>query len=288
MSNNSRKSKRTKKQLAWIIARSIFICILLGYIVTASIVTGKLYASQKFSELEIVLNNKNNQNFVTVASIESELADIPSTTENLADIDISIIEKKLNEVVNIEAARVNRYPNGKIKIDVTPVIPVARVFDRNGYSYYINKQGKKLRADAIYHIDVPVITGYVDDGILAAADLLPLVNYINSDSLWSNLTTALKIEKNHDVILIPSIKGHVVNLGDWRDLNIDNKFRRLYTMYREVLPHKGWQFYDTISVKFSGQVVASKTKKQTPVPTLLYELSDAEEVSIDNMIISPR
>lgn len=32
-------------------------------------------------------------------------------------------------------------------------------------------------------------------------------------------------------------------------------------MYRKVMPYKGWEAYDTISLKFEGQVVATRRDK---------------------------
>ena len=59
---------------------------------------------------------------------------------------------------------------------------------------------------------------------------------------------------------MPVIRGHVVNLGDTS--LIANKFDRLKVFYREVMPVKGWNFYDTVSVKWRGQIVASRREKK--------------------------
>lgn len=272
-----------KKRQYGTIVRGILAVCLLAYLFFAFLLTDMMYASQKVNGMDIKLNTSNKQNFVTVDNIRQELSAIHIDSSLIAKVNLGTIEHSLRDVVNIEEVKVNKTVNGKIKVEVVPVIPVARVFDNMGNSYYINKTGKKLQADTRYHTDVPVITGNVDDGVVKASDLLPLMNYINSDQGLSALTTALKIDKNHDVILIPNIKGHVVNLGAVDDKDIADKFERLFTIYRDVIPYKGWQFYDTISVKYAGQVVATRTKKTKPVSDLLYELVDAEEVSLDNM-----
>ena len=62
-----------------------------------------------------------------------------------------------------------------------------------------------------------------------------------------------------NVMIVPTVSGHVVNLGDVN--NIENKFKKLLLFYRKVMPEKGWQTYDTISVKWNYQVVATKRTK---------------------------
>lgn len=227
----------------------------------------------------------NGRNFVTVDGIAAELGVLPTDSTRVADVDLRAMERCLDGVVNIETAEVTCSQNGKVHVDVMPMIPVARVFTAAGASYYINRAGKRLVADARYHVDVPVITGDIDRaGGIAAVDLLPLMQYVAADSLLNSLTTSLKVTSDGDVLLIPAIRGHVVNLGDPRDKNTPDKFARLLTMYRKVLPVKGWQYYDTISVKFSGQVVATKARKRAAPQVAEKELVDPEEDSLDNML----
>lgn len=72
--------------------------------------------------------------------------------------------------------------------------------------------------------------------------------------------TYIKAENPRNIILIPLIHGHVINIGDMN--NLDNKFYRLTRAYKEVLPVKGWDYYDTLSVKWRGQLVATRRAKR--------------------------
>ena len=95
----------------------------------------------------------------------------------------------------------------------------------------------------------------------------PIVERISRDPQWEAITSQLMVNPgNGDIILVPLIRGHVVNLGDTAD--IDDKLARVMTMYRKVLPLKGWEYYDTISVKWAGQVVASRRVKSIPEPAV--------------------
>ena len=224
-------------------------------------------------------------NFVTVGEVRRLLGEwnLDRTDRAAADIDLQRIEDRLNAVTNIEKATVSRMPDDRIRIAVEPMVPVARVFDYSGRSYYINRAGKRLTASARYHLDVPVITGRFGSGSNPAA-LIPIVERISRDPQWEAITSQLMVNPgNGDIILVPLIRGHVVNLGDTAD--IDDKLARVMTMYRKVLPLKGWEYYDTISVKWAGQVVASRRVKSIPEPAGRFDQEgDVEEENVDAML----
>ena len=223
--------------------------------------------------------------FVTADEVRRLLGEwhMADTKRPTSSINLQRIEDRLNSVVNIERATVERMPDNIIRIVVEPMVPVARVFDPSGRSYYINRQGKRLTANARYRLDVPVITGTFDSKHSPAA-LVPLIDYISSDEKWNAIVGQIMVEPGtRDVILVPMIRGHVINLGDTAD--IPGKLARVMTMYRKVMPLKGWEYYDTLSVKWGGQVVASRRVKSSPEPAIRFDQEgDVEEENIDAML----
>ena len=59
-----------------------------------------------------------------------------------------------------------------------------------------------------------------------------------------------------DLELIPRIGSHIIVFGDYSDCEI--KFRNLMSLYKNGLPAVGWNKYETINLKFKGQVVCTK------------------------------
>lgn len=268
------------------IIRCIFSIILIAYLVVGLSVSSRMAARQPFTGLIVNIEEKPGSvpNFVTESQIIRELGDdlpvIDSTA--LLSIDTHAIENRLDSVINIESVNVARTSKGHITVDVVPMTPVMRVFDAKGRSYYINRSGKRLTANSRYHVDVPVVTGAIDS-VFPPTRLLPVIDYVSSDSTLNALTTAFKITRhNHDILLIPAIRGHVVNLGD--EHNLPDKMARLLTIYKKVLPLKGWQFYDTISVKFAGQVVATRARKRPPTVMINFDNAAPEEEDINSML----
>ena len=91
----------------------------------------------------------------------------------------------------------------------------------------------------------------------------------------------IKVDKSNDIILVPIVRGQVINFGTPDDFK--SKFHRLERMYAEVMPVKGWNYYDTISVKWNRQIVATRRQKRLDKPKFIEE-DDDEETDIATMI----
>ncbi len=222
--------------------------------------------------------------FVSAEELAHEIDDLPEKAKGmpLACINTQEIRRALLELDKVEDAHVVRMTDGSIHITAQPIVPVARIFD-NGKSYYINKIGKRVSANARYHKDVPVIDGHFDpaDTLFTPQSLLPLINYIANDSVWSNFISMVKVKSPTDIILVPNIREHVINIG--APSHFDDKFSRLKRFYTEVLPKQGWEKYDTLSLKWRGQLVATKRKRHSaPVEFVKYE--DEEAVDTGTML----
>jgi len=268
------------------VIRCLLSVVLAVYLAMALLISNDMAAREMCAGMDVeVKRNGASRNFVTTGEIKRLLREwkLDNTNRPASEIDLQKIEDRLNGIDNIEHATVERLANNRIRVSVTPMIPVARVFD-NGRSYYINRAGKRLTANARFRLDVPVVAGHFD-AAHPPRMLLPLIERIHNDSAWNAIVAQISLEpRTHDVILVPMIRGHVVNLGDTAD--IDDKLERVMTMYRKVLPVKGWNFYDTISVKWAGQVVASKRLKSIPEPAIRFDQEGEEEIeSIDNMLV---
>ncbi|MCM1005541.1 MAG: hypothetical protein NC402_04515 [Prevotella sp.] len=197
--------------------------------------------------------------FLKPQAVLSEMGDIPAkfASTPLYAIDTDSLERHLNGVNNFEHVEVVRTSQGKLLVSVTPIVPEARVFTPAG-SYYINKDGKRMDAGAEYFVDLPIVKGHFTNK-MPASGALPVVRYIKNDPLLSQLITMIDYRSPANIMLVPRIRGHIINLGDTSDMPA--KFEKLLLMYRKVMPYKGWNTYDTISLKFKGQIVATRADK---------------------------
>ena len=157
------------------------------------------------------------------------------------------------------------------------MVPELRIFE-DSVSYYINKEGKKMASKASFFVDVPVVSGHFN-GNFQAKDLLPVTRFIASDKTLNSLVGMVCADSPDNIILVPRIHGHVINFGDTTRLK--EKRDALLAIYKKVIPHKGWEEYDTISVKYRGQVVATRRNKGSLTPQVVeYDETDMEEATL--------
>lgn len=253
--------------------QSILMCVLsivmVAYMCFAMTVTAYMSSQDTLKGLDVRLTDPDSR-FVSVSDVILETKIDPDTLGRCLrrDFDLNALEARLNASDKLQNANVRLLSNGRIDVEVTPMVPVARVFDRGKPSYYINADGKRISAELRYHIDVPVLVGAFDS-IHPASRLLPLLDYIATHKKAGAMVSTVTQEPDGNIILVPTIVGHVVNFGDTS--RVSEKFAMLRAFYRKVAPVKGWQTYDTVSVKWRGQVVATRRHKEAPPVVLPTE-----------------
>lgn len=263
---------------------SVLMCVLtllvVGYLSFFLPVTTQMAAADTLTGMKVEIHDPEGTHFITMADIVRESGIDPDTVPQCkrSTFDIYGLEQRLRASDKIQDVNVTLLSSGRVCVDVVPMRPVARVFN-DGKSYYINAGGKKITAEPRYHLDVPVVVGYFDS-IRPAERLLPLLDYIAADPGLSALVSTVVQERKGDIIIVPVIVGHVVNFGDTTD--VADKFSRLLSFYRRVAPYKGWETYDTIAVKWRGQIVATKRHKRLNAVALPTELDETGIFDIDD------
>ena len=198
----------------------------------------------------------------------------------LHELNTADIERYLTRQNNFESVNCMITSRGQLVVRIVPLIPVMRVF-YGGKSYYINKDGKHIVSNAEFYSDVPIVTGRFNKNF-APAQVLPLVRLISSDAMLNDLVGMVEAVDPHNLILIPRIRGHVINFGD--TTRLAEKRHALELFYRQVMPYKGWEEYDTISVKYRDQVVATRRNKaRLNVAEVYADEEDPEEGTLPDI-----
>lgn len=184
------------------------------------------------------------------------------------------IENYLMNLNNFEDVKCFITSQGYLSVNIRLMVPEVRVFDGEA-SYYMNKDGKRLDSNAEFFVDMPVLTGNFNKKF-RPKEILPLIRFIQKDSILRNIVTMYVATDRNNILLVPRFSGHVVNFGD--TTRLAEKRDALLTAYRNIMPYKGWQTYDTISVKFKGMIVATRRDKTPlyPFETVIEE-DDPEE-----------
>ncbi len=261
---------------------AVLTAVTVVYMIAAWFITVSASDGRMCQGILITVHDTSEIHFVSPQELSAELGTLPQTARNtlLKDIDIDSLERVLNRFDKIERVNVNILTSGKILIDVWPMRPVARIFDSAGHSYYINRDGKRIVAAPGYFLDVPVVTGDFSPSF-PATELFPLLDYLEANPEWGEAVSMIEARSPNDIVVVPVIRGHVINLGNTD--NLPDKFNRLKLMYSKVMSAKGWDFYKEISVKWRGQVVGIRRNARERGPEYLKDELNDEEVNISTV-----
>ncbi len=229
------------------------------------------------TSVDVEVVNADSTSFVTPQGVLTDLKGqgIKLVGKHMGDINASDIEEALKVSPYLENADIVKCQDGKVLIRVSQLVPVVRVFDGED-SYYMNRAGKRMAATTYYHCDVPVVQGHFTRKY-PATRLLPLIDYVENDSLLRLLVTMYQVRDTNNIIIVPELSGHVVNIGNAD--GFENKFAKLKQFYTQVMPKRGWNTYDTISVKWNHQIVA--TRRVKAVAPVLEDYSEDDEQAPD-------
>lgn len=263
---------------AWI--KWVILGLLMGYIIGMTFWAHGEAARNSCHSIDIRFSDNKEADSTTVAGIRNELRKYPEKiigepSERINTAKIKAFLSKLDAFENVECMMA---ANGSLNIVVTPMVPEFRVLDPRGDSYYVNKDGKKIKSNADFFKDVPVVIGQFQPHF-PFKKILPVIRYVHNDPELSALVTGFKVTDPENILLLPRIQGHVINIGNAGEL--DRKKKAILTAYRRVLPMKGWNTYDTISVKYRNQIVATRSDKTpTRLPSEYLDDEDLEEATL--------
>lgn len=256
------------------------------YVIVMIPLANRAERNDTFDGVQIKINDPDSTGFVKESDVLTILSPRYSGLDTIRRKNVNTleIEQLLNANNRVEKATCHILNNGTLLIDVDPIQPVARIFDKKG-SVYVNAAGKRIASSPSYLVDVPVVTvnGVADTKMISR--FLPLLTAIKTNPRYDALVSSLHVDSRGDIIIVPNVVGHLINFGD--ETNIANKFARLQVFYRDVMPVRGWNAYDTLSVKWDGRVVATKRDKTQPSNIDMTNLDEIFEEVIDDDIIVP-
>ncbi len=181
----------------------------------------------------------------------------------IAGIKVNMLEKRLENDKWIKNAELYVDNNQQLQVVIEENEPVARIFTVGGQSYYIDSSCTRLPLNNKVSVRVPMITNFPSDRMrwsnadsALMADIKNMMVYINNHSFWKAQVAQVHINNNRELELVPTIGSHVVLFG--KPTDVDAKFNRLYSFYKQVWVNIGLEKYTTLNVRYRGQVVATK------------------------------
>lgn len=244
------------KFLSWIKITSACIVVLsaIGFV-------EKKHNSRVFEEVEIKINNQQGNFFV----LEEDLLELIEYKQALGGkitaSGMTEMEQRLIGHDFVEEAEVYRDLKGKLIVEVSQSEPIARILRPDDPDAYITIDKKVLPMSDRFSARVLVVTGGFTDELVKPVDqrssqaekFLELTQYIYQRPFWKAQIAQLDIDDQGNITMYPQVGKQTIEFGTPEEL--ESKFARLDTFYKQILPKKGWNDYQRVSVKYTGQIV---------------------------------
>jgi cell division protein FtsQ len=182
--------------------------------------------------------------------------------KKVTEIDLGRLEQLLKDNIWIRNAEM-WFDNGNLlHIEVWEREPVARIFTTAGNTFFIDSSAVQLPLSEKIITNLPVFTGIPDKNIYTRKDSMLLQDvkqmaiYILHDAFWQSQVEQIHYTGEEKFEMIPLVGNHIVKIGDGK--NIDSKFSRLMTFYKQVLAKTGFDAYSIVDVQYTGQVIGTK------------------------------
>lgn len=240
--------KRLVKILIWTLV-GLYIPVMLSFMsVNNKNVTCRGISIQIKDSTDLqFLSSKEVKNYV--------LAHIKGLTKRTIDeINLEHVERLVNKYPSVATSEAYFTPQGVLRVVVSQRQPVLRVFSDGG-TFLLDKEGVKIPLRGTYTKRLMVVTGNIGK-LKDRTDLVRLDEFISDDSFWRAQIEQMHINNAGDIILVPRVGDHYINIGDANDL--DYKFRNLLALYQKGMHPLEWNSYKVISVKYKGQVICTK------------------------------
>lgn len=237
------------------------IVLLVGYLAASLYFFGDSDRNRRCEVFEITVADSAECDLLTSDDLRAYLAEVGLLPEgkSMKQINTEQIEQYVREIDLLRDVKCYHKRNGDVYLSVRQRRPVVRVISDEGDNYYLDSEGNRIAVDEMFIDYLPLVLGCNDD-TLSARDLLPMIGYITAHPFWNAQVEHIYISPSHEVSLFPRVGNHTILLGSPR--NYEDKLTRVLALYEQVLPRIGWAAYDTISVKFDGQVVCTRKNKK--------------------------
>lgn len=223
---------------------------------------------KRCSGVEIEIREVKNNLFADKNDIRGMLTHMMPDMQGkkLAEFNLRKMEHTLKGNIWIENAELFFDNNEVLQVKIKEREPMARIFTIANNSFYIDKDFVRLPLSTRFSANVPVFThcpldktkwNKADSAVLL--QIKSISEYISTDPFWLAQIEQVNVTPQQTFELSPQLGDHVIVLGD--GYNLEQKFRKLYIFYKEVLSKLGWNTYSIINVQYKGQVVA--TRKDT-------------------------
>jgi cell division protein FtsQ len=219
-------------------------------------------------KIEVAVEQMSGLYFIDEASVLAHLNRLDNNIigTHIDSLSIAEMHEALMLMPSVKSADVYSTVDGVLHISIQQRKPLFRIFNRDGSSFYVDIDGRRMPLSDQYTARVPVLAGNVmiPFNPLAASEVeeaqlqeaIQLFEFIANDPLWRAQTEHIAVNEDREFELIPRVGTHRILLGNASHLN--DKFARLRSFYDAMVHTNDLNKYKRINLKFRNQVVCER------------------------------
>ena len=175
------------------------------------------------------------------------------------NIELKRLEGIVKENPYVEDAQVYTDVRDNLTIRISQQKALARVV-KSARDLYITKKGDLIGHSLKYTPRVLLLRfedeKMINDSLLQSEEgimLMRFLEFVDKDSFWKAQVAEVMISKDWQASIYGQVSKQKIEFGRLEDF--EEKFFKIMVLYKRILPKKGWNTYDRVSVKFRNQIV---------------------------------
>lgn len=237
-------------------------------------------------DIEVEVSGADGIHFLDAATVRQELVDLGTAVRGapIGEVDLPGIERRLRNMPAVAEAEVYHTLDGVLHVKVRQREPIVRVFNKDGSSFYIDREGWTMPTSTVFTARVPVVVGeleepgasdgvrhvHTDTGYTGAHGhhIHRLLHFIHQDPFWHALIDQVEVNAKGEYELLPRVGAHRVLIGhpeSWGEPGSDalaQRFAKLDIFYRKGMAPADRRRFARIDLRFADQIVC--TNRTTP------------------------
>lgn len=244
------------KYIAFTLAFGLFLLVSISFV-------DKNYGDQTCRSIVVNIDNQYENYFVNEKDVVNMLTAGGKmfVGVRMNELDLKQIETRLKEHKFVRNAEAYKDLKGNLIINIDQSRPVARMVGKKLHDRYISAYGDVLPVSKTFTARVMLVSGpWADNPDLhdlgttpSGRGMLELIGFINEDPFWKSQIAEIYVNKDNEVTFYTQVSKQRIEFG--KPENIETKFRKLKIFYKEILPAKGWNTYERVSLKYNNQIV---------------------------------
>ncbi|MCK9618364.1 MAG: hypothetical protein M0R21_11085 [Lentimicrobiaceae bacterium] len=249
-----------------------------GALLTVIIFTQRKYHEAVCTDIAIQISYGTTDTLLSVKDVHEMVSKVIKKCKGikLQSINTELIESVIKQNPYISDAEAFITLDGVLKIKVLQRIPLVRIINNNGISFYLDTAGKVMPIHPDNPVRLLIARGNIPfayktgvypsikpkspkDSVLLKSTVYKAfitARYIYNNDVLYSMIGDIYVNNHEEIEVTPVMGTQEILLGNID--NLDTKFDNLLLFYQKGITREGWHNYKSINIKYKNQVVCSK------------------------------